>query len=148
MSPKDIRLPICTTKEEALDLLTRSQRTKDHLDSNDFHLILRQPRSFLWEARCFWSRDKLRAVSLSGKIQHHYKQDILTFFSQYGNDIPYHSAVVDLGMTATGLELIEFNSFGPDLNATSGYFSWLEDINTLLNSPEPIFRSEDVYAFV
>lgn len=148
MSPKDVRLPLCTTSQEAKDLLLTSQRTKDRLDqpccegSYEFHLILRQPRSFLWEARCFWSRDKLRAVSLSQDGED-VKKSILTFFSRYGQDLPYHSAIVDVGMTPHGLELIEFNSFGPDLDATSGNFSWLEDVNILLNSEEPVFRTNN-----
>ncbi len=145
MSPKDLCLPLCTTSEEAWNLLTTSQRTQHRLD-NPCHLVLRQPKSFLWEARCFWSRDKLRAVSLSQDSEE-IQKSILDFFTRYGQDLPYHSAVVDIGMTSRRLELIEFNSFGPDLNATSGNFSWLEDINILLNSQEPVFRSSNGFSF-
>ena len=92
--------------------------------------------------RCFWSHGKLRAISLDNNIDFTKfdKEDILEFFKNYEKYIPYHSAIVDIGKTIEQIELIEFNTFGPDMKATAGNFSWKEDIMILLFSPIPIFR--------
>lgn len=141
MSPKDIRsLPLYDQWECAFNDLTKSQRTKD-LFQGEKHLFLRKKKEYQWEARCFWSHGKLRAVSLPNDMEfiEFDKERILEFFRKYGKDIPYHSATVDIGQTDQ-IELIEFNTFGPDMKATVGNFSWKEDIMTLLFAPEPIFR--------
>lgn len=138
MSPKDVRtVPLYEDPEEAFDDLMRSERTDDMC-----HLFVRKRCEYLWEARCFWSRVRLRAVSF---VEPHDftsddRDEVLAFFDAHGNDIPYHSATVDIGMTRDGLELIEFNTFGPDMKATAGRFSWREDAHTLLSSSEPEFR--------
>lgn len=132
MSPKDVARAL--SPEEAL---ATSQRTGPLLYTNPCHLIMREEKKYLEEVRCFWSRDRLRCVSGSVEVS---EEEIKAFFYKYGFYIPYHSAVVDLGRTIEGWELIEFNSFGPDLNATVGNFSWREDIEILLNAEEVVFR--------
>lgn len=155
MSPKDVKfVPLYEKVEDAAKDLAISERTK-----NGCHLFLREKKEYEIEARCFWSRDKLRAVSISIlDIDMDDKNDalksiIIKFFEKYKKFIPYHSAIIDIGIIYSGsesghtlsdadkwVELIEFNSFGPDMNATSGNFSWYEDILTLLFSKEPVFR--------
>lgn len=133
MSPKDvINPPVFTTAQTAYAALLASERTRHDLVGN--HLFLREVRTYAWEARCFWSRDALTAVCLPYERDLGLEQTIVDFFITYGEDIPYHSAVVDIGFNEAtgGIELIEFNSFGPDLNATAGRFNWQEDYYLLL----------------
>jgi len=132
LSPKDICVPIFESADLAFLELNR---TCDFIDK---HLFLREKRKYQWKARCFWSHDKLRAVSLPSSDK---SKKILAFFEKWGKEIPYHSAIIDIGETDSGIELIEFNSFGPDMNITAGLFSWKEDAYTLLFSPEPVFRT-------
>lgn len=145
MSSKDIiNPPIYNNWENALIDLKNSSRTNDLLDKpfcencQGKHIFLRKIKNYDYEARCFWSRGKLRAVSLSDIDN--INNDILKFFEKYQQYIPYHSATIDIGITNNNIELIEFNSFGPDMNATSGNFSWIEDVYTLLYSEKTIFR--------
>ena len=134
MSPKDIKtIPLYDDWKEAYHDLTISVRTKEIE-----HLFMRKKKEYEWEARCFWSHGKLRAVSLPDMIFDE-QEEILTFFKTYGPFIPYHSATVDIGKTDQ-IELIEFNTFGPDMKATAGNFSWEEDVMTLVFSPTVIFR--------
>lgn len=135
MSAKDVKcVPIYEKWEDALKDLNCSERTK-----RGCHIFMREKREYTTEARCFWSRDKLRAVSLAlldtdiDEIENKKIESSITyFFKRYGKYIPYHSAVVDIGIISSDpkglrIELIEFNSFGPDMNATAGNFSWYED---------------------
>lgn len=146
MSPKDINnVPLYDNAKDAFDDLILSERT-GNLFSEPYcegckgkHLFMRERKEYIWEARCFWSRDKLRAVSLIDKDIEE-EENIVEFFKKYGKFFPYHSAVVDIGKTAEGIELIEFNSFGPDMKATAGNFSWYEDVMTLIFSNKPVFR--------
>lgn len=136
MSPKDVSpIPLYDRWEDAYHDLTISVRTKDFIGK---HLFMRKKKIYEWEVRCFWSHGQLRAVSLPDMLFTE-QEDILDFFKQYGKSIPYHSATVDIGKTDR-IELIEYNSFGPDMKATAGYFSWVEDVMILLFSPTPIFR--------
>jgi hypothetical protein len=77
---------------------------------------------------------------------------VVDFFERWGPTLPYNSAIVDVGRVVAsgdqgggGVELIEFNTFGPDMNATAGYFSWYEDVMLLLSSTVPVFRGPDGY---
>jgi len=166
MSPKDrktVPLYDSTTIRDAVKDITHSQRTKNlfsepYCDScsssksvsegcdenliKGKHLFMREQREYEWEARCFWSRDKLRAVSLpvNTEFTSEDKKEIINFFERYGKHIPYHSAVVDIAKTDDAIELIEFNTFGPDMKATAGNFSWYEDVMTLVHAPAPVFR--------
>ena len=151
MSAKDKKeIPIYNKDKikDALDDLICSDRT-NNLFSEPYcfecegkHLFMRMYKKYLWEARCFWSRDKLRAVSMPNFMEYDKKDqdDIIKFFNNYGKYFPYHSATVDIGMTDNGIELIEFNTFGPDMKASAGNFSWFEDVTILLYSPIPVFR--------
>ena len=91
-------------------------------------------RKIAWEARCFWSRDRLRGVSCAPHMSAAERAQVLEFFAAFGARLPYHSATVDSGWAqeTQRVELIEFNSFGPDLQATAGNFSWAEDMHQLL----------------
>jgi hypothetical protein len=102
---------------------------------------MRQIRNYKWEARCFWSRDKLRAISLPSDMDFtdDDKNEILDFFNKYGKYLPYHSVTIDIGK-CDNIEIIEFNTFGPDMKATAGNFSWYEDIMILIWSSTPVFR--------
>lgn len=143
MSPKDVnRIPIYDNWKKAFHDLIKSERTGNIFEEDQCkHLFLRKKKEYQWEVRCFWSRDRLRAISLPSyrDFCSEEKEEILEFFQKYGKDFPYHSAVVDIGRTDQ-IELIKFNTFGPDMKATSGNFSWYEDVLTLLFSPQPVFR--------
>lgn len=146
MSPKDIKqIPIYDNYKIAYNHLRTSDRTKNIFDYDPcldmkFHLFLREQRIYSWEARCFWSRDKLRAVSLPKDMDFspQDKLQIIEFFNIYSINFPYHSATVDIEKYNNIIELIEFNTFGPDMNAIAGNFSWEEDAMTLLFSTEPV----------
>lgn len=143
-SPKDMGMPIYSVPQKALSDLQNSNRTCLFKSGGDCtkgcHLFLRKLKIYNWEARCFWSKDKLTAVSLPFKFTKKEKAEILDFFCTYKNDIPYHSCTVDIGKSSNSISLIEFNTFGPDMKATSGNFNWYEDVYLLLNSEKPIFK--------
>lgn len=147
MSPKDLCCPIYENWNDAKNSLISSERTGKFIlqdkciDKNNIHLFLRKIKNFIWECRCFWSHSYLTAVSLDEGYDFSQKErdQICVFFEQYGSNFPYRSAIVDIGFT-NEIELIEFNSFGPDLNATSGKFSWIEDAYDLHFSRVTIFR--------
>jgi len=150
MSPKDVlHPPIFSDATKAYEVLLSSNRTRYNILSKS--LFLRELRVYNWEARCFWSRNKLRAVSFGASgLDQITKDKILKFFTTYGHFIPYNSVVVDIGEVNNGsevIELIEFNTFGPDMLATAGHFCWHEDLHILLASPEPIFRDLPEYSF-
>jgi len=114
MSCKDINeLPIYDCPEQVVNDLLKSVRTRDIIDEpfcddcNGKHLFLRKIKKYDWEARCFWSKDKLRAVSLPFCYDPNDKQDILNFFEKYKNDIPYHSATIDIGKCNDIIEIHE-----------------------------------------
>lgn len=104
-------------KDAVTDILT-SERTKglfEEMPCEGFkgkHLFMRERREYEYEARCFWSRDKLRAVSLPENyiFTTKDKNDIENFFKKYGKFIPYHSAMIDIGLTNGNIEIIEFNT--------------------------------------
>lgn len=148
MSPKDIKeIPLYEDYEEAFNDIISSKRTKNIFDEPycfdccSKHLFMRKKRNFVWEVRCFWSKDRLTAVSLPPYVDFDDHQDVYDFFTKYKKYIPYHSAIIDIGKNDNGVvELVEINSFGPDMNATSGNFGWYEDIVDLLSSKTTIFR--------
>lgn len=80
------------------------------------------------------------------------KEATLMFFKRWGRHFPYHSAIVDIGKIKSEsssdikIELIEFNTFGPDMYATAGHFSWYEDVLVLLYSKEPVFKGPGEWA--
>lgn len=151
MSCKDKKeIPIYDNKsiETCIDDITTSERTKN-LFNKPFcegckgkHLFMREVKNYDCEFRCFWSRDRLTAVSSPPyyEASEAEKAAILDFFNIYGKHIPYHSTIIDIGVVDGKIELIEFNSFGPDMKATAGNFSWYEDIMTLLFSQTTVFR--------
>lgn len=138
-SPKDVKpVPIYNDATEAYNDIIRSNRTHDFMGK---HLFMREEREYLWEARCFFSRDKLRAVSLPLHVDGIDNNIIIDFFDKYGKFLPYHSVMVDIGETIDkNIEIIELNSFGPDMLATAGNFSWAEEFFDLLYSRDVIFR--------
>lgn len=105
------------------------------------HLFFRKKKSYYWKVRCFWSQDRLRAVSLP-ELTHlniDEKTEIINFFFVYGRYFPYHSAVVDIGKTSNGIEIIDFSPFGPDMNISAGNFQWEKHAMTLIFSQNVIF---------
>jgi len=149
MSPKDVNnVLVYDNYKKAMEDLINSSRTNNILtpcDNCTFgkHLFLREKKEYIWEARCFWSHDKLRAVSL--QFDYDYteedKNDILDFFKKYGKEIPYHSVTIDIGKVKDNMiECIEMNSFGPDMICSSGNFNWYEDVLLLLFSDSVVFR--------
>jgi hypothetical protein len=138
-SPKDI-VERCVFRDPfaALQALHSSPRTRDELVGH--HLFLREERNFEWEARCFWSRDRLTAVSCA---ELEIRPQVEAWFAEFGPRIPYHQAVVDIGFARQTecVELVEFNSFGPDMPATAGNFSWAEDMQQLVFGKTPVFRA-------
>ena len=151
MSPKDRKhVPLYDIEniDDAVDDILKSDRTGNIFDEpfceecKCKHLFMREKKEYEWEARCFWSRDKLRAVSLPSDMEFTDidKEEITAFFERYGKYIPYHSTVVDIGKSFDEIELIEFNTFGPDMKATAGNFSWYEDVMILVYSNTPVFR--------
>lgn len=152
MSPKDINTkPLFYDVNDAIETLSVSARTCNIFsDDNSIckHIFMREKRDFKWECRCFWYRRKLRAVSMDTELTTNDKGNISSFFDDYGANIIYNTAIVDLGMTNEGnLELIEFNTFGPDMNATSGHFDWVEDYYDILNADVPIYRGPGEWSF-
>jgi hypothetical protein len=164
MSPKDVRtVPLFTSAGEAIEILFQSCRTSDLFDEPHCeggcrakHLFMREAKRYEWEVRCFWSRGALTAVSLDEGMDEADYQSVVDFFERWGPTLPYNSAIVDVGRVVAsgdqgegggggGVELIEFNTFGPDMNATAGYFSWYEDVMLLLSSTVPVFRGPDNY---
>jgi hypothetical protein len=151
-SAKDVRSHCMFSDEKsAIEALRRSKRTKlfegkpcQPCSDVGCHLFLRRARDYEWECRCFWTRDKLRAVSLPDDfVSSEARNSIVEFFRRFGPDLPYHSAVVDLGLVRDGeIEIVEINQFGPDMNAGSGRFSWTEDAAVLCSSPDPVFRPD------
>lgn len=149
MSPKDIIDPpvfdssdIDLNVENAMMALCQSIRT---IDIVNMHLFMREKLEFVIESRCWVRLDKLRAVSSGDDITQYYDL-IVEFFTKHMEHFPYFTAIVDIGITAEHkVYLIEFNTFGPDMIATAGNFSWYEDIAILLNAPKPVFRHPDMF---
>lgn len=110
MSPKD-QCNSCLFSDSriAYETLKRSERT---INLWNEHLFLRELRNFKWEARCFWSHDKLTAVSMPYQFDDEEKERIIQFFEKWKLEIPYHSAVIDIGLYLNDIEIIEFNSLG------------------------------------
>jgi len=137
MSPKDVcKSCVFGNVEDTVEALITSERTKNL----PCHIFMREVQEIHDEARCFWSRGKLTAVSLQN-TNYETETEILDFFEKYGDEIPYNSAVVDIGFVNGKYQLIEFNTFGPDMKATAGNFSWREDIYQLLIGEKVEFRS-------
>lgn len=138
MSAKDInRTCIYNDSDTAINDLVNSKRTNIK-ELKCKHLFMRQIRNYILEVRCFWSIGKLRAVSFPEMycFEESDKNEVLDFFNKYSKYFPYYSSVIDIGKTNNGYELIEFNTFGPDMIATSGKYSWREDWMTLIYSEQ------------
>ncbi len=111
-SAKDIRDPPVYKKDnyqQAIEDIKNSERTNlpgipCPCDTRT-HLVMRKKRDYYWEARCFWSRDKLTAVSMEPGLDYTGKECELVqnFFRKYRREIPYHSAIIDVGYTDMGL---------------------------------------------
>lgn len=144
MSPKDIiDISLFNSPDHkqnvasAFNALMSSERTRDIVGK---HIFMRRAQTYKVECRCWYRLDKLRAVSSGDNISSYYKA-IVEFFQRYSKDSIYETAIVDIGIDTEGkIWIIEFNTFGPDMLATAGNFSWYEDIILLMNSKQPVFR--------
>ncbi|AGC01610.1 D123 family protein [Acanthamoeba polyphaga moumouvirus] len=168
-SPKDLLYnhTVSTLKVtnaiDALQLVTKSTRCCSKLfDINNKiiskYLVLRQYIDYdtNYEFRCFIYGWKLRAISQAGfeyNPQLHEKKKkiydlILKFwdkfsricpFSECTMDIVYNEKWIDNTLGNSGIIIIEFNSFGPHMNACSGLYNWVRDYYILTQSEKPHF---------
>uniref|UniRef100_A0A6G6AAB0 D123 family protein n=1 Tax=Borely moumouvirus TaxID=2712067 RepID=A0A6G6AAB0_9VIRU len=152
-----------TNAIDALQLITKSSRCCSKLfDSNNKivskYLVLRQYVDYdiNYEFRCFIFGWKLRAISQAGfeynpKLHEDKKKiydSILKFwdkfsricpFSECTMDIVYNDKWIDNTLGNSGIVIIEFNSFGPHMNACSGLYNWIRDYYILTQSDKPHF---------
>lgn len=105
------------------------------------HLFFVKRKSYYWKVKCFWSQEKLTAVSLPDltHLSKTEQDEIIKFFEIYGSYLPYHSCIADIGKTDNGLEIIDINNFGPDVSNNTGNFDWNRDHHLLMSSPAPVF---------
>ncbi|AVL94476.1 D123 family protein [Moumouvirus australiensis] len=168
-SPKDLlyNKTVSTLKitnaVDALQLVTKSSRCCSKLfDSNNKivskYLVLRQYVDYdtNYEFRCFIFGWKLRAISQAGfeynpKLHEDKKKIydlILKFWNKFSRicpfsectmDIVYNDKWIDNTLGNSGIVIIEFNSFGPHMNACSALYNWVRDYYILTQSDKPHF---------
>lgn len=149
-SPKDIINPIFHHEsfEYILDILKESSRTGYMFDlklKDCPHLVIREVASISYEMRCFWYKNKLRAVSgpleyVNISTQNKLTTKVNKFFENYADCIFYNSATIDLGIVNNDVVIIEINSFGSDMLASGQLFTWSNDFTILYNSKTPVYR--------
>lgn len=138
-SPKDCGKTIFEDGKSALEALKSSNRTRETTIGN--HIVMKQKRSILNEFRCFYICDKLRAVITKTEVDEKNQESILNFFKKYKYDIPFHTCCIELAMSEFGLEVIEINSFGPDLICDPAPFEWSQDWLELYTTETVIFKN-------
>jgi len=133
-SPKDVlNPPICSRVDDCLELLNHSSRTSSVKGS---HVVLKIPRTFIAEYRCFWVRERLAFVVSREEIP---KDTILDFFAWYRFSFPRQSCCVELGLSEShGLEIIEMNAFGPDLICDPAPLDFSQDWERIYSSSETL----------
>jgi hypothetical protein len=147
-SPKDVDFTcIFNSGKAAADALIRSQRTLNIIQNyHHCHLFLRQPIDLLNECRCIVHQ---RAISVyqyvdSNEERKQLESSSIDFFEKYGKDLPYNSAVIELGWSiSTGYHnpfIIEINSFGITGWAGASLFDWNSEMMLLYHTCKPIFR--------
>jgi hypothetical protein len=148
-SPKDIETPIYgsdSDPEEIIKVFKESARTFYMFSGpHPTHLIVRPVVKIEHEVRCFWHRNKLRAVSgpdhyVEESEQKEIKETVNDFFQTHGPSLCFNSATIDLGITTNTAFVIEINSFGLDMLAGAEFFSWKDDFNILYDSTEPVYK--------
>lgn len=103
------------------------------------------------EARCFYHKHKLRAVSIYQYLDDEqfedFKSKIEEFFSKY--KIPYNSAVIEVCIVKgeENIRLIEFNSFGIGQFSGASEFDWLNDKDVLYESQRTVYRMKNEFDF-
>ncbi|BCS82654.1 putative cdc123-like protein [Cotonvirus japonicus] len=167
-SPKDLLFSGCvdnlkvTNGLTAIKLIVNSERCCTKLFSNDKILsrciVFREYIEIdtNYEFRCFVYDWRLRAVCQSGfeynpdlhskrKLIYH---SIIKFWDEFSRmcpysectmDIIYNDKLKDVTLNNSGIMIIEFNSFGEHMNASSGLYDWIHDDNLLTESTTPHF---------
>lgn len=143
-SPKDVCDCIFKTNEKALRCIEESPRTNSSEEHG--HYFVRPVVDIDIEARCFYHKHKLRAVSLyqwlDGTELKDFRVKVLQFFEKY--KMPYNSAVIEICKLKgeDSLRIVEFNSFGIGQFSGASEFDWLADKDILYHSETPEFRME------
>lgn len=155
LSPKDVRNPpIFSSLDEALKVIESSERCNaEHEDKP--YIMIREVEPLIQkyphkEFRCFIYNEKLRAISSS---YYEGDEDIIdnpdlykNKIVSYVNKIPLmkRDIVIDIFCYAEKdiVFIIECNRYE---RAGSELFDWIEDVNTLKYSKEPVFRYLDLF---
>ncbi|AUV58077.1 hypothetical protein [Bandra megavirus] len=168
-SPKDLlHREIIDTLEvtdaiTALKLITQSERCSSKLFGGDNkifskYIVVREYVNYdtNYEFRCFVYNWRLTAISQSGfeyNLELHSKkntiyQSIIKFWDKFGRICPYSECTMDIiyndkwidnTLNNSGIVIIEFNSFGEHMNASSGLYDWTKDHSILTRSKTPHF---------
>lgn len=145
VSPKDTgHSCIFNSAEEVLKVFSQSERVQNTVNQpkllgfNHAYFVRKVDSSLRDEMRCFVYHGKLTAVSASNKVSN--KEDVEYFMKIIAEKLPYQNAVVDIGITDSGLKVIEVNDFGPDSPAGAGNFNWREDYFDLHDSTTVTWR--------
>lgn len=145
----------------AIKLITDSERCCQKLFSNDQiiskYLAIREYVNLdtNYEFRCFIYNWNLRAICQSGfeyNSELHAKKkfirdSILKFWNKFESICPYSECTMDIiydnnfknTLNDSCIMIIEFNSFGPHMNADSGLYDWDRDYVLLTKSNQPHF---------
>lgn len=152
-SPKDLGKPIFQNATKASNSLMESMRTLRVFQEDHHHLLMRKVVNIEIECRCFYHERKLRAISLycylNEKELKEFQEEIIDFFDIYLSKLPYYSAVIEICKIKDDEfpQIVEFNSFGQDMYASSELFDWVQDKNILYHAEKPIFRMPPEYIF-
>lgn len=167
-SPKDLLYKeIVDTLEvtdaiTALKLITQSERCSSKLFGDDKvisrYIVVREYVNYDInnEFRCFVCNWRLTAISQSGfeynPVLHSKKntiyQSIIKFWDKFSRICPYSECTMDIvyndkwidnTLNNSGVIIIEFNSFGEHMNASSGLYDWTKDHSILTRSKIPHF---------
>jgi hypothetical protein len=145
-SSKDVRIPIFDNEENVAEKVFKELKSSNRTNNyEERHLIIKVVRNFMIEARCYIYKDKLCVIISKGDLAE-YKESILDFYKKYKFDIPYHCCCMEIGINDKSknsnfpeIEVIEFNSLGPDLICDISPLSWDQDWELFLLNEKPIF---------
>lgn len=133
--------PRCNPKwvTQILNLLVDSLRTYETLSiPMDHYIMLRQWQKIdpAMEFRCFVYKNRLTAISQYHCYQHFKKLQgrakeirdrIYEFYQKVFPYLIYEDCVMDVILTDTDVQIVEFNSFGADGMAGSSLYHWTQD---------------------
>lgn len=140
-SPKDVSDCCFTDTNKAVEAIVNSERTKKY---KGHHIVMKKIRHFTQEFRCFWYNDKLRVVVSKESISKDMRKRLTEFFEKYKYSIPFHNCCIELGLSKDyDIEIIEFNSLGPDLICDVSPLEWSQNWEIIMLSSSPKFISVD-----